>query len=90
MKTATPIIALTCWSTFCLAEPMAFTTESGIEFIPQVKTFYEGDDNVNRDEENAKSIDTWGVEPSLIARIERNQYRANLSYKLKAGFSSDD
>lgn len=90
MKKATPIIALAFWSTFSVAEPMAVTTESGIEFIPQVNVFYEGDDNVNKDEENAKSINIWGVEPSLLARIERNQYRANILYKLKAGFSSDD
>ncbi|MFN1548077.1 outer membrane beta-barrel protein [Vibrio natriegens] len=90
MKTATPIISLLFLPMFTLAEPMAYTTGSGIEFIPQVKAFYEGDDNVNKDEENAKSNNTWGVEPSLLARIERNQYRANLMYKLKAGFSSDD
>ncbi|MGP8306056.1 outer membrane beta-barrel protein [Vibrio sp. YIC-376] len=90
MKKATPIIALAFWSSFSIAEPMAVTTESGIEFIPQIKAFYEGDDNVNKDEENAKSINIWGFEPSLLARIGRNQYRANLFYKLKAGFSSDD
>lgn len=90
MKTATPIISLLFLPMFTLAEPMAYTTESGIEFIPEVKAFYQGDDNVNKDEENAKSNNTWGVEPSLLARIERNQYRANLMYKLKAGFSSDD
>ncbi len=90
MKTTTPIISLLFLPMFAMAEPMAYTTDSGIEFIPQVKAFYEGDDNVNKDEDNAKSINTWGVEPSLLARIERNQYRANLRYKLKAGFSSDD
>ncbi len=90
MKTVTPIISLLFVPLFALAEPMAYTTESGIELVPQVKAFYEGDDNVNRDEDNAQSVNIWGVEPSLLARIERNQYQSNLIYKLKAGFSSDD
>ena len=96
MKTTTSAIVLFAWSNIVvwpsvvLADPMAYTTESGIELIPQVKAFYEGDDNVNKDEEDAQSVNIWGIEPSLLVRIERNQYQASLTYKLKAGFSSDD
>lgn len=90
MQTATPIISLLFLPILATAEPMAYTTESGIELVPQATAFYENDDNVNRDENNPESTNIWGIEPSLVARIERNQYKANLSYKLKAGFSSDD
>ncbi|NMR94884.1 capsular biosynthesis protein, partial [Vibrio parahaemolyticus] len=44
MKKLTMAIALSLFSTDLLAEPMAYQTESGIELIPLVKTFYEGDD----------------------------------------------
>ncbi|WP_420604940.1 outer membrane beta-barrel protein [Vibrio parahaemolyticus] len=92
MKTTTPALALALSSTAALAEPMAYQTESGIEFIPLVKAFYEGDDNINKAEksQDIESVNIWGLEPSLLARIERNQYRADIQYKLKAGFSSDD
>ncbi|MGU3847336.1 outer membrane beta-barrel protein, partial [Vibrio diabolicus] len=81
---------MSLFSTGLLAEPMAYQTESGIEFIPLVRTFYEGDDNINKAEEsgNVESVNIWGIEPSLLARIERNRYRADILYKLKAGFSS--
>ncbi len=92
MKKLTMAIALSLFSTDLLAEPMAYQTESGIELIPLVKTFYEGDDNINKAEKsgNVESVNIWGIEPSLLARIERNRYRADILYKLKAGFSSDD
>lgn len=92
MKTTTPALALALCSTTAFAEPMAYQTESGIEFIPLVKAFYEGDDNINKAEksQDIESVNIWGLEPSLLARIERNQYRADIQYKLKAGFSSDD
>ncbi len=90
MKTATPIISLLFMPLLAMAEPMPYTTESGIEFIPQVKAFYERNDNVDKNENSPKSINLWGVEPSLLTRVERNQYRTDVLYRLKSGFSSDE
>ncbi|WP_445285764.1 outer membrane beta-barrel protein [Vibrio sp. AND4] len=91
MKASILAVVFAMGSATTLAEPMAYKTESGIEFIPSLGLFYEGDDNINKAEreENLESTNIWGVEPALLAKIERNQYRANLLYKLSAGFSSD-
>ncbi|WP_045404727.1 outer membrane beta-barrel protein [Vibrio jasicida] len=92
IKKAPVIAAVTLISAVASAEPMAYKTDSGIELIPTVGLFYEGNDNINKADsgENIESVNIWGVEPALLAKIERNQYRANLLYKLSAGFSSDD
>ncbi len=91
MKTTVSVLACLLISTSAFAEPMAYQTDSGIEFIPQVKTFYEGNDNISKTEDakGINSIYTWGIEPSLLTKIERSQYQAQMLYKLKAGFSSD-
>ncbi|MGR5397163.1 outer membrane beta-barrel protein [Vibrio harveyi] len=85
-------VVLVLSSAASMAEPMAYRTESGIEFIPTVGVFYEGNDNIVKADqgENVESVNIWGVEPSLLTKIERNQYRADLLYKLSAGFSSDE
>ncbi len=77
-------VVLVLSSAASMAEPMAYRTESGIEFIPTVGVFYEGNDNIAKADqgENVESVNIWGVEPSLLTKIERNQYRADLLYKL--------
>ncbi len=92
MKTTFSFLTCLLIPAYVFAEPMSYTTESGIEFIPQVKAFYEGNDNISKtqDANGINSVNTWGIEPSLLTKIERNQYQAQLVYKLKAGFSSDD
>ena len=92
MKVIPITVAIAMSSASVMAEPMAYKTDSGIEFIPTLGVFYEGDDNINKADrgENIESVNIWGIEPALLAKIERNQYRANVLYKLSAGFSSDD
>ncbi|WP_045496392.1 outer membrane beta-barrel protein [Vibrio hyugaensis] len=92
MKKVPSLLAIALGSASVSAEPMAYKTDSGIEFIPVLGVFYEGNDNINKADsgENIESVNIWGVEPALLAKIERNQYRANLLYKLSAGFSSDE
>ena len=92
MTKAAGFVSIALASLSANADPMAYKTDSGIEFIPTLGVFYEGDDNINKADrgENIESVNIWGVEPALLAKIERNQYRANILYKLSAGFSSDE
>ncbi len=92
MMNTAPMLALLLVSASAFAEPMSYQTESGIEFVPTVKSFYEGNDNISKTENanGTSSVNIWGIEPSLLTKIERNQYRAHLLYKSKVGFSSDN
>ena len=84
MKVIPITVAIAMSSASVLAEPMAYKTDSGIEFIPTLGVFYEGNDNINKADrgENIESVNIWGIEPALLAKIERNQYRANLLLSL--------
>ncbi|MCA3938816.1 outer membrane beta-barrel protein [Vibrio vulnificus] len=71
-------------------EPLAFTTESGIEFIPTLHTYYRFDDNIAKQEAESSHVSTIGVKPALLARIDRNQYKADFIYVADFGRSSDE
>ncbi|MCG6302317.1 hypothetical protein K6U45_21275 [Vibrio vulnificus] len=61
-------------------EPLALSTESGIEFIPTLHTYYRFDDNIAKQEADSSHVSTIGVKPALLARIDRNQYKADSTY----------
>ncbi len=74
-----------------LAEPLSYTTESGIEIFPHIGAKYLSDDNIARTSSNEvqERVETLELNTGVSFEMETNRYLGQHIYSLAAGDSSD-